>query len=185
MKLNCINSIVRVFAVTILFLSCSSDLDFDQVHDLKLEPVYVANLAYFDIPANELIADGGTQIAYDSSNFDVFKKQFLRDYLTKAAFDVEIENNIERGFVINILLLNSKNEILTTSSYAVPAYKGTPNSIKYPTEVFENQRLELLKQTEKIGFVVLMSSGVPLDENSLGNIKLRSSATTYFEIEVE
>ncbi|WP_431244595.1 hypothetical protein ACQ9BO_10100 [Flavobacterium sp. P21] len=185
MKLNCINSIVRVFAVAILFLSCSSDLDFDQVHDLKLEPVYVANLAYFDIPANELIADGGVQIAYDSRNFDVFKKQFLRDYLAKAEFDVEIENTIARGFVINMLFLDSQDQILTTSSYTVPAYKGSPNVIKYPTEVFENQRLALLKQTQKIGFVVLMTSGAPLDENSVGNIKLRSSATTYFEIEVE
>ncbi|WP_426485988.1 hypothetical protein [Flavobacterium sp. 2] len=185
MKLNCINSILRVFAVTILFVSCSSDLDFDQVNDLKLEPVFIANLAYFDIPANELVADGGTQIIYDSRNFDIFKKQFLRDYLKKAEFDVEIENTIERGFVINMLLLNSKNEILTTVSFVVPAYKGSPNVIKYPTEVFENQRLELLKQTQNIGFVALMTSGVPLDENSLGNLKLRSSATTYFEIEAK
>ncbi|WPO77113.1 hypothetical protein [Flavobacterium sp. KACC 22761] len=185
MKCNCINSILKIFAVAILFFSCSSDLDFDQVNDLKLEPVYVANLVYFDIPANQLIADGGIQIAYDSRNFDVFKKQFLRDYLSKAEFDVEIENNIERGFVINMVLLNSQNQILTTSSYTVPAYKGSPNIIKYPTEVFENQRLELLKQTEKIGFVVLMTAGAPLDENSVGNLKLRSSATTYFEIGVK
>jgi len=185
MKSNCINSILKIFALAILFFSCSSDLDFDQVNDLKLEPVYVANLAYFDIPANKLVADGGTQIAYDSRNFDVFKKQFLRDHLVKVEFDVEIENNIERGFVINMLLLNSQNQILTTSSYAVPAYKGSPNVIKYPTEVFANQRLELLKQTQKIGFVVLVTSGPPLDENSLRNIKLRSSTTTYFEIGVE
>ncbi|MNR60823.1 hypothetical protein D3C85_1824070 [compost metagenome] len=65
----------------------------------------------------------------------------------------------------------------------MPAYKGSPNVITYPTVVFENQRLELLKQTDRIGFVVLMMSGTQLDENSLGNLKLRSSATAYFEIQ--
>ncbi|KAF2512742.1 hypothetical protein EYY60_06440 [Flavobacterium zhairuonense] len=185
MKQNCINSILRVFAIAILFCSCSSDLDFDQVKDLKLEPVYVANLAYFDVPANKLINDGGNQIAYDSRYFDVFKKQFIRDYLSKAEFDIEIENTIQRGFVVNMLLLNSKDQILITKTFAVPAYTGGTNVIKYPTEVFENQRLELLKQTERIGFIVLMTSGAPLDENSLGSLKLRSSATAYFEIEVE
>ncbi|WP_459641129.1 hypothetical protein [Flavobacterium sp. CGRL2] len=60
-----------------LFFSCSSDLDFDQVKDLKLEPVFVANLAYFDIPANQLIDDGGTHIAFDTRSFDVFKDSFF------------------------------------------------------------------------------------------------------------
>ncbi|MTH14059.1 hypothetical protein [Flavobacterium sp. LC2016-01] len=183
MKLNCINSILKIFATATLFFSCSSDLDFDQVKDLKLEPAYIANLAYFDVPANELTDNGGNQIVYDSRYFDIFKKQFLRDYLKKAEFDVEINNTIERGFVINMLLLNSQNQILITKTFSVPAYKGSPNVIKYPTEVFENQRLELLKQTERIGFIVLMTSGTPLDENSLGSLKLRSSATTYFEIQ--
>ena len=183
MKSSSITRVSAIFTFVILLFSCSSDLDFDQLKDLKIEPVVVANLAYFDVPANKLINDGGSQIAFDSRYFDVFKKQFIKENLKKAEFDVEIENNIERNFVVNMLFLNSKNEILLTSSFTVPAYKGSPNVIKYPTEVFENQRLDLLKQTERIGFVALMTSGTPLDENSLGNLKLRSSATTYFEIE--
>ncbi len=183
MKLNCISSILKICAVAILFISCSSDLDFDQAKDLKLEPAYVANLAYFDIPANELRDNGNNQIVYDSRSFDIFKKQFLRDYLKKAEFDVEIENTIQRGFVVNMLFLNSKSQVLITKTFTVPAYTGSSNIIKYPTEVFENQRLELLKQTERIGFIVLMTSGAPLDENSIGSLKLRSSATTYFEIQ--
>lgn len=182
MKSNSFYKILSLIFLVFTLFSCSSDLDFDQVKDLKLEPVFVANLAYFDVPANKLVDDGGNQIVYDIRNFDVFKKQFLRDYLKKATFDIEIENNIERNFIVNVLLLNTENEILQTISLNVPAYKGSSNVIKYPTEIFENQRLELLKQTDNIGFIVLMTSGVPLNENSLGNLKLRSSATTYFEI---
>lgn len=183
MKSNFLGKISGIFLVAFLFFSCSSELDFDQVKDLKLEPVVVANLAYFDIPANQLIDDGGTNIAYDIRNFDVFKESFFTNRLNKAEFNFEIENNIDRTFVLNMLLMNDENQILETISYTVPSYSGTTNIIKYPTEVFENERLALLKQTTKIGFVVLITAGPPLNDESLGNLKLRSSATAYLVIE--
>lgn len=168
---------------TFLLFSCSSDLNFDQVNDFKIEPVFVANLAYFDIPANRLIDDGGTNVYPDVRDFDVFKEKFFTERLKKAEFDFEVENNINRAFVLNMLLLNDQNEVLQTISFTVPSYKGTPNVIKYPTEVFENARLDLLKQTQKIGFVVVIASGPPLNSQSEGNLKLRSSATAYLVIE--
>ncbi|WP_294956881.1 hypothetical protein [uncultured Flavobacterium sp.] len=171
-----------IFLVFLLF-SCSSDLDFDQVNDFKIEPVFVANLAYFDIPANELVDDGGTNVYPDVRDFDVFKDNFFNERLKKAEFDFEIENTINRSFIINMLLLDDQNKVLQTLSFAVPSYKGTPNVIKYPTEVFENARLDLLKQTQKIGFVVIIAAGPPLNSESEGNLKLRSSATAYLVVE--
>jgi hypothetical protein len=182
MELN-YGRISKIILLILFFSSCSSDLDFDQVKDLKLEPVFVGNLAYFDIPANQLIDDGGNHIAYDVRGFDIFKEKFFTDHLKKAEFDFEIENNIDRAFVVNILLLRADDTVLERLSYVVPAYNGSPNVIKYPTEVFANQRLDLLKQTVKIGFIVLIQSGAPLNEDSAGNLKLRSSATAYMEIE--
>ncbi|WDF64666.1 hypothetical protein [Flavobacterium sp. KACC 22763] len=182
MKRNLIQKISILFAA-VFFLSCSSDLDFDQINDFKLEPVFVANLAYFDIPANKLVDDGGTNVYPDVRDFDIFKNKFFNERLKKAEFDFEIENTINRSFVINMLLLNAENKVLQTLSFAVPSYKGTPNVIKYPTEVFENARLDLLKQTQKIGFVVIIAAGSPLNSESLGDLKLRSSATAYLEIE--
>ncbi len=177
------SSLLSTILCAFLFFSCSSELDFDQIKDLKLEPVVVANLAYFDIPANQLIDNGSTNIAYDVRNFDVFKEKFFNERLKKAEFNFEIENTIERTFALNMLLMNDQNEILETISYTVPAYTGTSNVIKYPTEVFENERLNLLKQTTRIGFVVVIAAGAPLNNQSLGNLKLRSSATAYLVIE--
>lgn len=183
MRSRLLSKVSIIFFSVFLLFSCSSDLDFDQVNDFKLEPVFVANLAYFDIPANRLVDDGGTNIGYDSRDFDIFKNKFFTERLKKAEFDFEIENSIDRAFVLNMLLLNEENKILQTISFTVPSYKGTPNVIKYPTEVFENTRLDLLKQTQKIGFLVIIAAGSPLNSESLGNLKLRSSATAYLEIE--
>jgi hypothetical protein len=184
MKANILNSITKILVFAFLFISCSSDLDFDQAKDLKLEPVFVANLAYFNVAANQFIDNGSEQqIASDVQEFDAFRKKFFRENLVKAEFDFEIENTINRAFTLNVLLLDDNDQILQTLTFAIPAYSGGSNVIKYPTEVFENQRLELLKQTTKVGFLVRMASGPPINENSLGNLKLRSSATVYMEIE--
>lgn len=183
MRSNSLSKISSILFSVFLLFSCSSDLNFDQVNDFKIEPVFVANLAYFNIPANRLIDDGGTNVYPDVRDFDVFKDKFFNERLKKAEFNFEVENNINRAFVLNMLLLNDQNEVLQTISFTVPSYKGTPNVIKYPTEVFENARLDLLKQTQKIGFVVVIASGPPLNSQSEGNLKLRSSATAYLVIE--
>ena len=183
MKSNFISTIFKILILTPLFFSCSSDLNFDQVKDLKLKPVFVANLAYFDIPANQLKNDGESEPFFDVSEFNAFKDQFFRDNLVKAEINFEVDNTIIRSFRLQVMLLDANDQILETDSYFVPAYSGTSNIIKYPTEVFENQRLDLLKKTAKLGFVVTMEPGPPLDENSKGSLKLRSGATVYMEIE--
>jgi hypothetical protein len=183
MKLFFENKVFRFLLLPLLFISCSSDLDFDQVNDLKLEPVVVGNLAHFDVPANQLTDDGGSHVAFDTREFDIFKDKFFTEDLLKAEFDFEIENTINRAFAVQFILQNANNETLDIISFPVPAYTGTTNIIKYPTEVFENERLAMLKQTVKIGFVLIVSAGPPLDENSTGSIKLKSSATAYLEIE--
>lgn len=183
MKRSVITIYSKIFIAAFLFFSCSSDLDFDQVENLKLEPVLVANLAYFDLPANEIIDNGNAQVAADVDGFDVLKNKFANKHLKKAVFNFEIDNTINRAFSVAIVLLNDNEDILDTSTFQIPAYSGGISSIKFPPEVFENQRLEVLKQATKIGFIVRIASGPPLNENSLGNLKLRSSATAYLEIE--
>ncbi|MFH6992341.1 hypothetical protein [Flavobacterium sp. FlaQc-48] len=183
MKVNFIKSISKILLLSFLFISCSSDLDFDQTKDLKLEPVFVANLAYFNVPATQFANSGGGQVAFDVQEFDAFKEKFFRDNLVKAELDFEIENTIIRAFTVDVLLLGTNDQVLETDSYPIPAYSGTTNIIKYPTEVFENQRLDLLKKTVKIAFFVRMAPGPVLDQNSTGSLKLRSGATVYMEIE--
>lgn len=184
MKQTFVKRISRIVLLSTLFISCSSDLDFDQLKDLKLEPVFVANLAYFDVAANQFVDNGmEQQIPFDVQDFDAFKEKFFRDNLAKAEFNFELENTINRAFTLNVLLLNANNQILQTLRFTIPTYSGSSNVIKYPTEVFENQRLDLLKQSTKIGFVIVMAPGPPLSANSPGSLKLRSSATAYMVIE--
>ena len=58
MKSSYFNIVLGVFVISLLSFSCSSNLDFNQVDNFKSEPVIVANLAYFDVPANEFVTNG-------------------------------------------------------------------------------------------------------------------------------
>nr|WP_315220536.1 hypothetical protein [uncultured Flavobacterium sp.] len=182
MKLHLKNKIFRILCLPLLFISCSSDLDFNQVDDFKLEPIFVGNLVYFDVPANQFFDDGAEQaIAFDAQEFDVFKNKFFKDNLVKAEFNFEITNTINRAFTISLLLLDNNDQQLQTLRYEVPAYSGTQTVLQF-NEIFQNERLDLLKQTTKLAFLINLKAGPPLNENTTGTLKLRSSATAYTEI---
>jgi hypothetical protein len=164
-------------------LSCSSDLDFNQGNDLALEPVIVANLATFDIPAHQFVSGGIEQPQFvDVPNFDLFKDSFFKNNLLKVEFFFEINNTINRDYVIDLVLLDADDIPLYSISIPVPAYTGVENLVK-KTEPFESSNLPLLTSTRKMSFTITMLSPGPiLSENSLGSLKLRSSTTGYFSI---
>lgn len=177
------NKLLGIFILSILSFSCSSDLDFNQVNNLKSEPVIIANLASFDVQANQFVIGGVEQtVSGDLLDFNIFKDSYFNKSLTRADFFFEINNTINRAYKINLVFLDANNSPLYSIPFNVPAYAGVQNLVT-KTEVFENAKLDLLKNTTKIAFVITMLPGPGLDENSLGSLKLRSSATIYLVLE--
>lgn len=184
MKKYYLYKIVCLLLLTGGSFSCTSDLNFDQVNDLKLTPVFEANFSYFNVRATAFVSSTGLeyQWAYDEQEFDVFRDKYLNSYLQKVDFYFEINNTINRAYVLNVVLLDDNSNALTTINFNVPAYSGTTNTITR-TEIFENMRLELLKRARKMRFLIAMEPGPTLNANSTGSIVLRSSATVYTEIQ--
>lgn len=182
MKRTFFNSFLGILFLTIVSSSCSSNLDFNQVNDLQLEPAYIANLAHFDIPAKEFVAGGIEQsVVYAVPTVDVFNDAFFRDNLVRADFAFKINNTINRAYTLDITLLDANNVPLYVMHFDVPAYTGTENIVE-KTEIFENIKLNLLKRTIKMAFVLNMKPGPLLDENSSGSLKLDSGVTAYFVV---
>lgn len=177
------NKFLRIFIPSIFFLSCSSDLNFDQVNDLKLEPIAVTNVASFDIQASQFIIGGVEQpLVGDVMNFNVFNDVGFTNNLRRVDMFFEFNNTINRAFRINLYFLDANDIRLYTIPFVVPAYTGSPILFS-KTEIFENATLDILKQTKKIAFGIAMLPGVPLTSSSLGNLKMRSSGTIYFLVQ--
>jgi hypothetical protein len=166
--------------LSLFFAACSSDLDFNQTQNLRLEPTYVANLVYFDIPANEFVTNGiETPQFIDRSTVDIFNNTFLVNDLVKVDLDFEINNTIARAYTLDINLFNASGTQLDSISIAVPAYYGASNIVTQK-EMFQGTRLTVLKNTTRIDMVLRMASGTALTESSTGTIKMRSGVTAYF-----
>lgn len=174
---------LTIIILSILSVSCSSELDFNQVNDLKLEPVVVANLASFDIPANQFVSGGIEQtVSGDLLDFNVFRDAYFNKSLVRADLFFEFNNTINRAYIINLIFRNGNDTPIYTILFNVPAY-SPGQSLVIKREIFENTNLDLLKSATKIAFVVTMLPGQVLTESSLGSLKLRSSATVYLVLE--
>lgn len=183
MRLLAFNRILGTLLLVLFSFSCTSDLDFNQANDLKLEPVFVTNFGYFDIPANQFVTNGVEQsITVDTPALDVFDDVFFKDNLERADFFFEINNTINRAYTLDLTYLDENNQPLYSITFAIPAYTGVENLVN-KTDVFENAKLDLLKNTTRMAFILKMLPGPALNENSTGSLKLRSSATAYLVIE--
>lgn len=182
MKLRKLHGFLATVVLLLFSFSCASDLDLDQVNDLKLEPVVVANLANFDVNANEFAAGAGEFCFGDASTIEIFNGSFFRDNLKKAELSFEIENTINRAFEIDLLFLDNKDQFVHAVNLNVSAFSGLENKM-IKKEIFENTQLDLLKKTTKIVFSLTMLEGSPLTSTSGGTLKFRSGATAYIIVE--
>lgn len=177
------NKIFGIFILCIFSLSCSSDLDFDQVNNIKLQPVIEANLANFDITANDFVINGVEQRQISQIvNFDVFKDAFFNENLNRADFFFEFNNTINRNFRVSFVFMDDNNTRLQTITIDVPAYNGVEKLVT-ETEIFEKANLNNLKKTTKIAFMASIIQGSNLNQTSLGSLKMRSSGTLYLIVE--
>lgn len=174
-------SILLCFFVMLVSGSCSSDLDFNQAEDIELQPVVVANLASFEVTANQLFINTSTLTTTTETAFTALSDPFLKKNLVQIDIEYELENTINRGFLLQLFFFNASGV-----SDLPPIQIGVPPSATHPVK-FSNfyigNELSLLKQVQKIRYVVTLLPGPALTPSSTGNLKLRSKATAYFTIQ--
>ena len=183
MKLRMLYKVLGIAVLLLFSFSCASDLDFDQVNDLKLEPVVVANLAYFNVEAKDFVSSGSEQpIFIEQTTTDIFNDSFFRRRIKKVELLFELENTINRAYAVDILFLDSNDQVIDNVNLSTPASSGL--AIKRSiTEVFEGADLDILKKTTKIIFSLRMLPGTPLTSSSTGSLKFRSAVTAYIVVE--
>lgn len=183
MKLQTLFRSLALTVIPLFSFSCASDLDFEQVNTIKLEPVIVTNVAFFDAKQTQFVANGAERnIIFDASTIQIFNDSFFRQRLKKVELFYELDNTINRAFSLDVLFLDKENQPVHALNLAIPAYTNAENKTT-KTDIFEGVRLDLLKRTTKIIFTIVMRPGQTLTDSSLSRLKLRSSVTAYLVIE--
>ena len=169
------------------FNGCIKDVDFGQAENLSISPVLEVSVIHFEEPANRFIDENGVELitVIDSVNIEIFSDQFVVDNLVKADFLFEATNTINRAYEAEIDFYDDLYQLQHSFNFEVGASTNNQVIVLEYVEVFEEQELEALKTTTNLVLTLTLqpsSDGSILTDNSPGNLKLRSKASFYFEI---
>ncbi|WP_422107392.1 hypothetical protein [Winogradskyella sp.] len=180
-------SIVCFFISILAITSCVKDVDFEQAENLTLTPVVASSVVYTDVEASRFSENGmELEVVRDSiTNIEIFTEQFVMDNLVRTELILETTNTINRTFGLQVDFLDDSETLLDTLTFeAQPSADGN-EVITETTEVYENERLEALKQTTKMVITLMLfpsTDGSTLNENSTGRIILKSKGLFYLNV---
>ena len=168
--------------------SCIQDVDFNQIEDLALFPVMESSLIYFQEPATSFLDEDGVEVQtrQDTLRIEIFTDEFFEEDLLKAEFLFEGTNTINRAYEAQIDFLDDDNTIQHTLTLAINASPDNSPVLVEQIEVFEDDSLENLKNTTQLAFNLILfdsDDGSIIDQNTPGDLRFRSMATFYFQIE--
>jgi hypothetical protein len=161
--------------------SCVDDLDLSQIEDYSISPEYTVSLTYFTISPPAFFNQAGTQISERSDfiDFRVFENSYARDHLLKLDFYVEIKNEFDRDFTLQISFLDNSMNI----THRFDDLKVNTNNLNYKFyETIEVSTNPNIKSTTKVRVVIIDNSVKPLDASAKTELEFKSSVKIYMNV---
>lgn len=169
---------MRYILLTLLsllfFMSCTKEVDFDQVNDITITPTVETSLFYFTAQANEFFEDEDDVVNF--IEVDIFNDASVNHKLTRLDLVFETENTIPRDFSFTIEFYNESSVFI--NSFTFLTSEESPHII-----TFEEESLEQIKNSNDLVFTLKMLPGTPINSNTSGNINLKSKGIFYLNIE--
>ena len=176
-----------LLGVLLIFImsSCTEEVDFNQIDDLSLKPVFASDLIFFNAPATKFYVNGSElETVRDTVVIDLFNRDFVVENLVKAEFVFETTNSINRAFSVKVEFLDASDQLKHSFTVTTPASPSNTDIVSTHTEVFENGLLNALKASNKVVLTIqALSGGSPLTDNTPGRIKLKSKGVFYLKVE--
>lgn len=173
---------ISILCCFFIFFSCSESLDFNQLDNYNLKPIFTSSLTYFKVTPAKFFDSSGTiqkNSITEITNFDVLKNQFIKDNLIEFDLNVEVNNEFDRNVTINVEFLNSNNfPVYTFSSIFI---KRKQLNFKYLEKIYITPN-SIILNTQKIKITAeLENTGIQMDVNDPSEFEFKSSLTFYLE----
>ena len=162
-------------------ISCTSELDFSQIDDYNAQPEYIGSIAFFSILPPQFYNQSGVQVTErtDITDLRFFENPFIENNLVKLDFNVEIKNEYNTAFVVQVSLLDeSGNDTYVFQELNIPANK-LDYKFKETIEVNTNQNV---KNTSKVKIVVkFFDTSFVINPNATTEFQFKSSSKIYLD----
>jgi len=174
------NLLFLCIAVSLFFISCIKDTDFDQTDDIEITPIVELDFLFFNLNSTSF-SDLGVDnlIVSDTTNFDFLNDEFIVDNLLRADFYFKYTNSFSVDFISEIKFLDENNELHYTLSIPINSGSESTPVITEFTEIIETEDLSNLTMADKVIINIIASSPV---DNLEGALKLQSKTTYYLKI---
>ena len=99
------NSLKYILFLLLIQTSCVKDVDFDQVSEFTLTPVFRSAFTYFTATPAKFYDSTGTiqqDTITDTGTIDFFQDQLIEESLVQLDFLVEASNQFNRDITISI-----------------------------------------------------------------------------------
>lgn len=176
-------SLKKLIPILFCFLaitSCVDNLDFSQIEDYSVSPEYTVSLTYFSILPFQFYNLAGNQESQktDITDFRVFQNSYIRKNLVKVDFNVEIKNEFDRDFTLQIDFLNENMNL----THSFNELKVNANNLNYTfDETVEVRTNPNIKNTTRVRVIVIDNSSAPIDPSDTTEFDFKSSAKIYID----
>ncbi|WP_299440292.1 hypothetical protein [uncultured Aquimarina sp.] len=191
MKTKKIHALLLFASIILMTASCVKELDFEQLDDVVLTPVFEADFIYSEFDIEDYIPQGTPpnieftippEVLRDTINYDLVGTDFAIDNLDRVELTIEARNTIEVGFTIQFQFLTQDGQPIG-QLYSIPVQaglgEGTEPVISFSDPdpiVLDNATLNQLASAQKIATEIIVPT---LNSDLRGVLDLRSKASYY------
>lgn len=181
------NSLKKISFILSLFIftSCTDNLDFNQLDDYILKPVYTSALTYFTVVPPQFFDAAGVQQFEVSSQaeFGVFENKFFRDNVVKLDFNMEARNEFDKNISVKIEFLDKGNN--TVYNFSPIEIESKDLNYIYLEEIDISTNPNVVNTATVKITAEIENTGTPLNQTDDNKFVFKSSATIYIESSLE
>ncbi len=191
MKTKKVYLLLCILIMALFTVSCVEDLDFDQVEDVVLTPVYEVDFIYSTFDTREFIDPNIDpsitipQVAVDDTlNYDLLGTDFIVDNLERVELTFEFRNTIERDFDLTFGFLNDAGSpigpIYNLTALAGNG-EGTEPVVTTEVIVLDSATINVLGAATKLVSVISVNN---VNSALQGILEIRSKGSYFINYEL-
>ena len=169
-----------LFSTTI---SCVDDLDFSQIEDYNTVQEFTSSITYFKILPFQFFNQTGVHETErtDVTDFKILENGYFRDNLIRLDFNIEIKNEYDNDFTIQVDFLDNNNFL----THKFQEIKVNANNLDYKfSETIKTSDNRNITNTVKVRVTVKIdNSSTPLNPSDTSEFEFKSSAKIYLNAE--
>ncbi len=191
MKTKKTYALLCLVCIALMSISCVKDVDFDQVEDIVLTPVFEVDFIFSRFDTNQFVDPDldpsiiiPEVVVQDTLNYDLLGTDFVVDNLDRVELTFEFRNTIQRSFDFDFGFLNAGDQRIGPSfSITANAGNGPGTEPVVTTEVIvlDNATINILGDANRLVSSIRVQN---VNSGLQGILELRSKGTYFINYEL-